>query len=293
MKYTNRAYKLSVSKGGRYILFDGTEDRHLRIKFSITHYEGGILSQAIIDIYNLSKKSEGIITEEYSDITLQAGYKNNIGVIFSGQAINHETRRDGADTFVRIYADSGVKNIDQKIVSPRTFAKNTKTKEIIEIVVSELGLPFTIQDVDNLPLKASGYSIKGTVKQELNRLAKAHDLEWYVENGKVVIKSIETAIKGKTITISELDGGMIGTPIRSALGVEFDVHLNPGLKLNQLVNLKAKSPVINFSGVFSVNQEDLLSRGTHLIKKLIFEGDTHENPWFTRCVGWKPVTKEG
>lgn len=284
---------LSVTKGGNHILFDGTKDRHLRIRFSVTHYAGGVLSQAIIDIYNLSKKSEGIVTEEYAEITLQAGYRNNIGVIFSGQAINHETRREGPDTFVRIYADSGVKDFDQKFASIRTFNKNTKTSEIIQIIASQFGLPYMIQDTENLPVQATGYQILGTVKQELNRITNAYDLEWYIENGKVVVKNKKNSIVGKTIEISELEGGLIGTPIRTAAGIEFDVHLNPGLNLNQLVNLKAKSPIIQYSGAFSVNQTEYLSRGTHLIKKLLFEGDTHENPWFTRCVGWKPATKEG
>ncbi|CAM0068266.1 baseplate hub [Vibrio phage D93] len=293
MKYVDRVYKLSVTKGGNHIEFDGTQYNPLRVRFSVTHYDGGILSQAIIDIFNLSKTSQGIVSEEYADVTLQAGYKNNFGVIFSGQTINHEERREGTDTFIRLYADSGIKNIDEKIVDPRTFNKNTKTSEIIEVIVKYLGMPYAIQDLDNLPLKASGYSIKGTVKQELNRIAKAHGLEWYVENGKVVVKNIHTSLKGKVINVSELENGMIGTPIRSSVGVEFDVHLNPGFRLNQLVNLKAKAPVIQFSGAFSMGQKDLLSRGTHLIKKLTFEGDTHENPWFTRCVGHKPATKEG
>lgn len=293
MKYTDRVYKLSVTKGGNYIEFDGTKERHLRLRFSVTHYDGGVLSQAIIDIFNLSKISKGIVSEEYADVTLQAGYKNNFGVIFSGQTINHEERREGADTYTRLYADSGIKNISEKIVEPKTFNKNTKTSEIIEVIVKYLGMPFTIQDLDELPVKASGYSIKGTVKQEMNRITAAHNLEWYVENNKVVVKKINTSLKGKVINVSELENGMIGTPIRSSVGVEFDVHMNPGFRLNQLVNLKARAPVIQFSGAFSVNQDDLLSRGTHLIKKLTFEGDTHENPWFTRCVGHKPPTKKG
>lgn len=271
-------------------MFDGEQDNPLRVRFSITHYDGGVLSQGTIDIFNLSKKSLGIVSEEYADVTLQAGYRNNIGVVFAGQVINHEERREGPDTYIRLYVDSGIKNVDSKFVEPKTFAKNTNTKDIIETIVRYFDMPYTLQDADNLPIKATGYQILGTAKQELNRITKAHDLIWYIENGKIIIKAVRTSIVGRTIEVSELENGMIGTPIRSAVGMEFDVHLNPGFKLNQLVNLKAKSPVIQFSGAYTLNQEDLLSRGVHLIKKLIFEGDTHENPWFTRCVAWKPAT---
>lgn len=283
MKFRNRAYILSVStKSGKFITFDGTTDQHLRIKFSVTHYPGGLLSQAIIDIYNLSKKSEGILSEEYADITLQAGYRNNIGVTFFGQAVNYETRRDGADTFIRIYADSGVKYLD-KPVKPRSFSKTIKVLDVINVLANQFEMPYVIHDQELLTeVKSSGYQISGTLRKEMIRISMDHGLEWYIENGNLIIKKLRTDIKGQTIVVSELENGLIGNPSITSAGIEFDTHLTNSIKLRRLINLKAKSPIIQFSGAFTVNQRQFIDRGVYQVNKILIEGDTHDDLWLSK-----------
>lgn len=293
MKFRIRAYKLNITtKDGKSIELDGTKDDHLRIRFNITHYIGGVVSQASIDIFNLSKQSEGIASSDFAKVSLQAGYRGNIGLIFSGQSINYEFRREGPDSFVRLYATSGIQDFTGKMVKPKSYAKNISMLEVLKYVVETLDYPYVIQDEDKLPIAPTGYQVSGTVIQEIKRITLAYGLEYYCENGKLIIKSSESPVRKKVIQISELDNGLIGTPILNTAGIEFDLHLNPGIRLNTRVNLKAKAARIQFSGAYTATNKDLISRGEHLVKKITFNGDTHENSWITRCYAIKPAAKK-
>ena len=284
MRFYGRHYKLSLGSNGGTKIYETVNGEGLRLRFNVTHYPGGRLSMASIDLFNVNKQSEGIITSQFTDVSLQAGYENNTGVVFKGQIVNFNKLRDGPDTFLRMFCNSGVRALDNSRVEPKGLNKNVSVLEIIDLISKSLGLPLKIQreDFENLPLKSIGYPMGNSVRFELERLTRDYNLHWYIENGYLVIKKKDSKLPGSTIIIAE-ESGLIGTPVVTSVGISFKTHLNPSLSLNRIVNLRAKTPSIQFSGGYLVDQSRFIAHGSQRIIKINAVGDTHSDDWYSEC----------
>ena len=75
------------------------------------------------------------------------------------------------------------------------------------------------------------------------------------------------------------DGGMIGSPERTEVGVTVKTLLNPNLKLARRIKIEAVSEKINVGNLFFRDVPPVKNQGIYRIDKLIHAGDTHDKEW--------------
>lgn len=284
MSYFDRYYRLTIGNKDSRIIYETQELNQLRLRFNISHYPGSTMSMASIDIFNIAQHSKNVIMSEYTDITLEAGYRDNFGVIFSGQVINFNELPDGPDTYLRMFCNAGILALDTKRVTPKGLNSNVTVQEVLDLIAKQLGLTIKLDknQFSALPKKIVGYPVSGTVRSELTRISRDYNLEWYVENKTLVIKKIGLNFKKNPIEVSE-STGLIETPILTSSGIRFKTHLSAAYSLNDIINLKARAPKIQFSGAYTIDQKPFIRGGKQVISKIIHNGDTHSDNWFTAC----------
>ncbi len=119
-----RYCKLTVEGAGQAI--DLSE---LRVRFQIDQQTLQTPNVADITITNLSDQTVQRITKEGTRVTLDAGYQDGHGIIFSGQIIQKRKGRDNpVDTYLNIIAQDGDRAYNQATVN-KTLAPGHTYKD--------------------------------------------------------------------------------------------------------------------------------------------------------------------
>lgn len=108
-----RYCKLTVAGGG-----DSVDLSQLRIRFQVTQHNLQSPNAADITITNLSDQTVKRIKGEGTEVTLEAGYEENPGLIFKGQIIQKRSGRENpVDTYLNIIAQGGDQAYNHAVVS--------------------------------------------------------------------------------------------------------------------------------------------------------------------------------
>ena len=103
LQYIRRC-NLLVSKANG----DGLDLGSLRVVFKIKKSDAQTPNTAEIRVYNLSENTAKQIQKEFTQVTLQAGYESNYGVIFAGNIKQVRMgRENGVETYIDIAAGDG------------------------------------------------------------------------------------------------------------------------------------------------------------------------------------------
>ncbi len=76
--------------GLRFAVKDGSE---LRFKFQVEHGDKMSPNRAAITVYNVAKATEQRFLKEFKKVSISAGYRDNVGLIFKGEIIQRQPAR--------------------------------------------------------------------------------------------------------------------------------------------------------------------------------------------------------
>lgn len=270
------------------ILIDGKPvitDERFRVIFQVTQDYGGFVSYCDLSIYGLSDDSIGKINKENVQVSLKAGYENNIDFIFKGVLINFIQRRTGPDTISQLICRGGGQN--NKTVNI-TLGKNTKVTTIIKACADAIGLPLVIKESDfaSVPTYTKGATIYGDPTQYLNDLAKTHDFSYVVINDKIRVTKNTGYIDGTVREVSQFTG-MIGIPEISENGCDVSIIMNPRVKIGGRINIKSELKTFNFSNVYYRKIPPKAGSGVYRVFKVIHNGDSWTNTWNTQITAFR------
>ncbi len=235
----------------------------LTIEFDITRRTLSTASTASIRIYNLSQKNRNNIRFNVSDIgnfrqvTLQAGYGDNLSTVFSGNISRAWSVREGVNFVTTIECFDG------------GFSYNNSTTELSVPAGTSRKTVLTslIGDLDFVSLGAVGPSfytdpktgsflslpLGNTLNGDTTALLKEYtNGGFFIDLGVAHCLSNNEYIIGADPTLTiDSDSGLLGTPVLEETIVHFDMLFEPQLKPGYSVFLNSITED-NFNGRYRV-----------------------------------------
>lgn len=264
-----RRVRVGIEFEGRINWYEG-----MRIRATGTKYANPTQNECTVTISGLSQpvRDSLISTTETATrrLILEAGrvstglHRIFVGDIYAGEPSSPP------DVDVVLMAKTG--NAWNEKVTVVSGAEMQKLSNIARRVADDLRVTLDFQATDK---NIANYSFSGTANKQILRLQDAGQVQAYVDDERLIVKDLRTAIKGRTRILS-LDSGMVGIPKRTEQGVEVTYlidgpsDLGGTLELNSIFN----KPL---NGKYTINQ-------------LKFDITTHEDQFFYQALCAKLTT---
>lgn len=245
-------------------------DRSLKIEFDITNGVYGGFANGNITIYNLSPDDMQYLAScqapyggkfKRNKISLEVGYKDNLGVIFSGNIIEVDCDFQNIDKRVSLRVMGGIRNNLTNNSVQTSLKGKVDFKTICNECAKKNGL--TLKYDNKLKKRLiDNFSFLGTPFQMIERLRSYFkDLNIFIsETGDLL--NVLLIQEGEEINKQELskDTGLIGRPKPTHMGVNVRCLLNINLKAGGLIKLKNEI-LKEFDGLYRI--QELKHRGTN------------------------------
>ena len=158
----------------------------LNFSFEIPFSDSEELSQATLEIRNLSSSTRKAIRKG-DTVIVNAGYENDVGAIFVGQAGEPSHKRDRVDWTTKILATAALEEWLSSEVN-KTYNKNIKSSAVLGDLLNLFGLEVgqmqLVQDVTY----PRGKVCKGKIKDILTEIATSDcKSRFLIKNGQLVI----------------------------------------------------------------------------------------------------------
>lgn len=172
--------QIIIKTGG--VTINGDE---LDVEFVIPFDDDTEANEAEIVIYNLSDKTIGAI-EKGAAITVNAGYGNDTGVIFSGYISKKTTRWEDGDRSTTIYAidNNGKKETE---LTELTYSGGAKASAILRKLVGLVGLPVAAFETRRDYTYKDKVKVSGGLMDNIRKYAEVCGVVAYVCKSKIYV----------------------------------------------------------------------------------------------------------
>ncbi len=290
------------------ILFTGEKGIDLsdfRIKFDVQATDLESPNHASIRVYNLAPSliESLAIKGEYNEVTLQAGYLSNFGLIFQGTIRQFRVGRENAkDTYLDILAadwdigyNQGFVNTSLNKPTPAQVVKES-VKAMADEVNKQLNTNQSVDQVLNMKdftdelhvPSLRGKVMFGMAKAAMRNVVGKLDASWSIQNGVVQVLPMRGYAEGSVLQLNR-ETGLLGLPEQTGGGIIIRCLLNPKIRIGGLVQLDngvinklyqaTDAPVAfdQYTG-FSYNTK-LSPTGHYRVFAVDYEGDTRGRDW--------------
>lgn len=261
----NRSYSLTVgdikSNEGWLI------ENNLNIRFDVTKTTSNKdrSNQAIVELYNLSREKQKWLEQDYIGVVLSAGYLDTtVKRLFSGQATEVTTRKSGTDIITQIQLGDSYKELNHKTVN-KLVEPGKSIQDVIEEIAKEIpGVSRTVFNGLNIKSQViDGYPLSGTVRQQLDEISKAHNIDYHIDDGVLSVYDADGTSTDDLTTafVISKDTGMIELPYATSGDtrkskkdkkkkprVTVKILLNPEIVPGSIVKIED----VNFGGYYKV-----------------------------------------
>lgn len=143
---------------------------------------------------------------KYPQLNLTAGYKDEHGMVVSGEIYESKTKKEGPDNILEMKVSEKAGSWGATQIMKNYYRLNVSLilPDIISRAKLELGLFQLGSDV-----RVSHYS--RTLKNSIENLCKLSESEYYWENGKINIQPLSPSSKNAVILL-DYSSGLIGHP---------------------------------------------------------------------------------
>jgi hypothetical protein len=185
--------------------------------------------------------------------------------IFIGDVKRVKTHRNGPDLITEIEAGDGEKAITEKH-KDKSYGPGTPVNFVIADLAAELGLAVGAIKDTAVKIFKNGFTLSGSVRDNLEYITKLLNVEWTVSDNELVISAPNKdrgVIFGVNVT---KETGLIGWPSQSEKGVVFNKLLDPEIKPKGLVTIDSEQ----VSGRFVVRTVNHVgdTRGAEWVSKV-------------------------
>lgn len=178
----------------------------LDLEFQVPFDDDMEPNEAEITVYNLSKSTISKLKRKAA-ISIEAGYKDDTGIIFKGFIDRVSTKYNGADKVTTIKCLDDMK---KRKVTNLSFAKNKKASYILKTLIDKTGLPVAVFEVRRDHTYTSEQTVDGDLMENIKKYAKVCGISVYVNKGKIYARHLK---KGDNINFTvQASTGMIDYP---------------------------------------------------------------------------------
>nr|WP_284641182.1 hypothetical protein [Paenibacillus chinjuensis] len=165
-------------------------------------------NESEIKIWNLTQDTIERI-QRGDVLTINAGYRGDVGVILHGFISKVHTKREGVDKITTIYVlDS--EDLSSRKLTDVAYAEGTLASYILKEMAAQLGLPIAQFELNQDYRYEDGYTASGEVTKIISDIAADCGTSAYVNKGKLYIRNLR---RGADDVFSlNVETGMIGSP---------------------------------------------------------------------------------
>lgn len=217
----------------------------------------GILSdsnQATIQIKNLAPSTRERIFQDaftydpqkWKYVHLEAGYGDNLSMIFRGRILQAYSHKSGGQTDVITEIQAQALDIFD-CESSHTFEAGTTFKDAAQTLANDLP-NVTLANIGELEgIFQTRTTFDGSTIEQLNKLTGGHA---FVDNGQLNILMNNEVLDVPVPVITD-ENGLLDTPMRRDANLEVKMLFEPSLMVGQLLEIKS-SIAPNFNGQYKV-----------------------------------------
>jgi hypothetical protein len=285
-----RKYQILVTKT------DGTalDVSNLRCTFHIEKTYHSVANYSEIVIYNMSSQTEGTIISEYDRVIVNAGYAGTTandtpkqyGKIFDGNIIQclRDKEDNNVDYKLTLWCGDGDNFLNSNFIK-MTMNAGATHRQIVENIATVATVPTDIAKITpDLSTAAlpRGKVFFGTPKKYLGEIAAGNNASFWIDNEAIHIEKL-TDTAGTAIVVSPTSG-LIGTPQMTQEGITIKMLLNANVGLMSMIQLD-NSNIRQMKQQIGQIPIMLDQDGQYQAYKIVHEGDTRGNNWYTEVVG--------
>lgn len=233
---------LATIKSGQVAISSETLD----VEFTVPFDDDMEPNEAEMVVYNLSDNTIKQLKKN-AEISIEAGYKGDTGVLFKGFISKVKTTHEGADKVTTVYA---LDDIKKHSVASLSFAEGTTASYILRTLIGMTGIPVAVFSVRRDHTYEDSQTVDGDLMENIGRYAKVCGISVYVSKGKIYARYIKN---GDNLNFNvSVETGMIGSPaeyseevkaedfVETVNGFEVDMLLQHRMCAGAIVALKSK-----------------------------------------------------
>ena len=270
---------------------EGLDLSQLRIQFTIKKTSTETPNSAIVRVYNLPDSIVNKIKKEFTNVTLQAGYESNFGVIFKGNIKqSRDGRENSTDTYLDLACGDGDKAYNFSIVNTTLAAGATQLDQInaasAPMEANGVKKGYTeIKDLNELP---RGKVMFGMSRAYLSQATEASDTTYSIQDSKIQVLP-RTASLPDSATVLTSKTGLIGTPEQTEDGISARALLNPLIKINAVVRIgQADVAAVKLQDTETGDQVNAAPGasvdGQYRVISATYLGDNFGRDWYTDII---------
>jgi hypothetical protein len=207
----NRAYRLII--GTTEIDARAGANEGLRIAFEVNRDEKRTPNNVSIQVYNLPEPIfESLAAKPSVSVSLEAGYVDDVGVLFLGDLRSASTRREGPDLITTIAGGDGENAIKSARIN-RTFKRGTSVRDVLRGLGSALGVQAgNLNSVALTGALPHARTCCGLAADELEEFCRTQGLRWSVQDSALQIRTEGEPLAETQGPLLRADSGLIGEP---------------------------------------------------------------------------------
>lgn len=178
----------------------------LDLEFTVKFDDDMEANEAEIIIYNLSQTTLAEFKKD-REISIEAGYKGDTGVIFNGYITKVRTKKENADRITTVKCFDDIKD---HTITEITYSAGTKASKILRDLLEKTGTPIEVFQMRRDHTYENEVKVDGDLMQNIKKYSEVCGVSTYVRNGRIISRHIKV---GDNIyfTLSE-ETGLIGSP---------------------------------------------------------------------------------
>lgn len=226
----------------------------LDLEFTVKFDDDMEANEAEIIVYNLSNNTINQFKKD-KKISIEAGYKGDTGVVFSGYVMKVKTKTEDAD---RVTTIKCIDDVEEHTISEITYAAGTKASYILKDLLNKTGTPIAVFNMRRDWTYEDEQKVDGDLMENIKKYSEVCGVSTYVSKGKIYSRYIK---EGDNIyfTVSE-ETGLIGSPeefeeektaedySETINGYECDMLFQHRMSAGAIVTLKS----LNANGTYRV-----------------------------------------
>lgn len=178
----------------------------LDLEFTVPFDDDMEPNEAEIVVYNLSDNTIKQL-KKGAALSIEAGYTDDTGVLFSGFISKVKTTYEAADKITTIKAMDDVK---KRSVESLSFAAGTKASYILKALIDKTGIPIAVFKPRRDHTYKDSQTVDGDLMENINKYATVCGISVYVSKGKIYARYIKEG-DNLNFTLS-VDTGLIDYP---------------------------------------------------------------------------------